>query len=97
MDPGQAMRHPDYMVDDHVGWVDWSLLMMVGWEMTAGGWIWMLFWIAALLVMTYLLVRQPGQQPPREDAVTLLRKRFARGEISPAEFKRALDALRNTR
>jgi len=70
---------------------------MVGWEMTPVAWIWMVFWIAALLVTTWLLVRQPTQQPPREDAIALLRARFARGEISQAEFERALDALRSTR
>jgi uncharacterized membrane protein len=71
--------------------------MMFGWEMTTGAWVWMVFWISALLVTTWLLVRQPGRQPPREDALTLLRTRFARGEISQAEFERALEALRSTR
>ena len=71
--------------------------MMFGWEMTVGAWIWMVFWIAALLVTTLLLVRQPGREPPREDALRLLRTRFARGEISQAEFERALEALRSTR
>jgi putative membrane protein len=70
---------------------------MVGWDMTVGAWIWMVFWIAALLVTTWLLVRQPGKQPPHEDELTLLRTRFARGEISQAEFERALEALRSTR
>jgi putative membrane protein len=71
--------------------------MMVGWEMTVGAWIWMLFWIAALLVMVWLLVRQPNRKPPHDDAMTLLRERFARGEISQDEFERALDALRSDR
>ena len=71
--------------------------MMFGWEMTTGAWVWMAFWIGALLVMTWLLVRQPGQQRPSEDTLTLLRTRFARGEISEAEFARALEALRSTR
>ena len=70
---------------------------MVGWEMTPVAWIWMVFWIAALLVTTWLLVRQSSPQRPREDALTLLRTRFARGEISQAEFERALEALRDTR
>ena len=70
---------------------------MVGWEMTPVAWIWMVFWIAALLVTTWLLVRPSSPQRPREDALTLLRTRFARGEISQAEFERALGALRDTR
>ncbi len=80
-----------------VGQNDRSLLMMLGWEMTAGAWVWMVFWISALLVTTWLLVRQPRRTPTREDALTLLRTRFARGDISQAEFERALEALRSTR
>ena len=71
--------------------------MMVGWDMTVGAWIWMIFWIAALLVMVWLLVRQPGQQRPREDAMALLKVRFARGEISQDEFEQGIEALRSAR
>lgn len=55
------------------------------------GWIPMLIWIAALLFMVWLIVR-PTVQPP-EDAMAILRARFARGEISQAEYERARDAL----
>ena len=89
--------HPDFEVDERVGQNDWSLLTMVGWDMTVGAWIWMIFWIAALLVMVWLLVRQPGQQRPREDAMALLKVRFARGEISQDEFEQGIEALRTAR
>lgn len=56
------------------------------------GWIWMLVWIAALLFMVWLLVRTPSR-PAAEDAHAILRARYARGEISEAEFERARDAL----
>lgn len=57
------------------------------------GWIWVLIWIAALLVMVWLIVGRPDDRSPLEDAVAILRARFARGEISEAEFERARDVL----
>jgi uncharacterized membrane protein len=57
------------------------------------GWIWMLIWIAALLFMVWLIVRAPAERTTSEDAMTILRGRFARGEISQEEFGRARDAL----
>lgn len=57
------------------------------------GWIWMLVWIAALLFMVWLLVRAPATHSTAEDAMTILRARFARGEISQAEFEQAKNAL----
>ena len=56
-------------------------------------WIWMLVWIAALLVMVWLVVRSPSDRPAAEDAVAILRARFAKGEISQEEFERASQAL----
>lgn len=56
-------------------------------------WIWMLVWIAALLVMVWLVVRSPSDRPAAEDAVAILRARFAKGEISQEEFERASRAL----
>jgi len=61
------------------------------------GWIWMLIWIAALLVMVWLIVRRPDESTPVQDAVAILRTRFARGEISATEFERACDLLRTNR
>jgi putative membrane protein len=57
------------------------------------GWIWMLIWIAALLVMVWLIVRGPAERTTAEDAMAILRARFARGEISQDEFERARNAL----
>jgi uncharacterized membrane protein len=55
-------------------------------------WIWMLIWVAALLFTVWLLVRAPSQ-PPAEDALAILRARFARGEINQTEYETARDAL----
>ena len=43
--------------------------------------------------LVWLLVREPGAERPRDDALDILRARFARGEISQEEFERARDAL----
>jgi uncharacterized membrane protein len=58
------------------------------------GWIWMVIWIAALLLMVWLIVRRPDERTPDQDAVAILRARFARGELSETEFTRACDVLR---
>jgi len=57
------------------------------------GWIWMLVWIVALLVMVWLIVRGPADRTAAEDAMAILRARFAHGEISQEEFERARAAL----
>jgi uncharacterized membrane protein len=65
--------------------------------MGPAGWIWMLVWIAALVFMVWLIVRRPDGESTTEDARSILRARFARGEISQAEFERACDVLRTDR
>ena len=67
--------------------------MMAGWDMSAAGWIWMLVWVAALLLMVWLVVRRPDQGSSAEDPLAILRARFARGEIDQDAFERAKDVL----
>lgn len=57
------------------------------------GWIWMAIWIAALLFAVWLIVRVPATRPANEEAMAILRARFAHGEISQEEFERSRDAL----
>ena len=57
------------------------------------GWVWMVVWIAVLIVMVWLIVRGSAERTPAEDAEAILRARFARGEISQDEFERARNAL----
>ena len=57
------------------------------------GWIWMIGWMLALLFAVWLLVRAPGRPNSTEDAMSILRARFARGDISQEEYERARDAL----
>jgi uncharacterized membrane protein len=57
------------------------------------GWIWMVVWIAALVFMVWLIVRSPAERTATEDAMAILRARFARGEISREAFEQARSAL----
>jgi uncharacterized membrane protein len=65
--------------------------------MGPAGWVWMLIWIAALLFMVWLIVRHPESDSSAEDALSILRARFARGEINETEFERACSVLRANR
>jgi uncharacterized membrane protein len=65
--------------------------------MGPAGWVWMLIWIAALLFMVWLIVRHPESDSSAEDALSILRARFARGEITETEFERACSVLRADR
>jgi uncharacterized membrane protein len=73
--------------------------MMTTWgDMTLGAWLWMGAWIVALLGMVWLVVRGRSQDRGTEqDALEILRARFARGEISGDEYERARDLLFATR
>ena len=60
---------------------------MAGWPMGVEAWMWMGAWALVLLVSVWLLVREP-RRTPTGDALTALKDRLARGEISPEEFER---------
>ena len=62
--------------------------MMIGWTMGLEGWLWMAAWAAVLVVVVWLLVREPHRST-RDDALETLRARLARGEISSDEFEKA--------
>lgn len=63
--------------------------MMAGWDISPAGWIWMAIWIAALLVMVWLIVGRGRDRDVAEDPHEILRVRLARGEITPEEYERA--------
>jgi uncharacterized membrane protein len=66
---------------------------MMGWGPDLAGWLWMGAWVLALFGMVWLIVR--GNQPPAatDDALAILRARFAQGEISQQEFEQARMSL----
>jgi putative membrane protein len=55
----------------------------------------LLFWIFLLTALIWLVFRAfgPRYHAPDDEAMTILRTRFARGEITPEEFEKAATAL----
>ena len=60
------------------------------------GWMWLVmgagtltFWVVVILVVRALLPTRGPQSgaPPRPDALTLLKERLARGEVTPEEYE----------
>lgn len=64
-----------------------------GWEMNLGGFVWMGVWIVALLVMVWFITRSPDADRRMQEPLEILRARFARGDISQAEFEQARRVL----
>ena len=70
--------------------------MMTGWgEITLGAWLWLGVWVVALLAMVWLLVRGGSSRSATDDPIETLRARFARGEITEAEYEQARRLLRS--
>ena len=67
-----------------------------GWGM-GFGWIWMiLFWglvIAGIVYIVRALSRRAGRSWPEETPLDMLKKRYAKGEITKEEFDRMKDDL----
>ncbi len=73
--------------------MDWGAC---GWG--AGmGWIWMiLFWglvAAAIVYIVQALSRRAGRSGPEETPIDILKKRYAKGELTKEEFDRMKDDL----
>jgi len=65
---------------------------MMGWNVDPASWLWMGIWIVALVAMVWLVVRATIR-PVDDDAMSILRTRYARGEISESEYERARATL----
>ncbi len=67
-----------------------------GWGM-GFGWIFMiLFWALVILGIVYIVQavsRKAGQPGPEEKPLDILKKRYAKGEITKEEFERMKDDL----
>ncbi len=67
--------------------------MMTGfeWGMGLGGWLWMILAVVLLVGIVWAVVAViPGRDHrPADDAAQILKARFARGEISQAEYEQA--------
>ncbi len=72
----------------------------IGWGMGLAGWLWMfgsLILFAGLVALFVRALSGPDRiddrMRPLATALAILRERFARGEISEAEFEQAKKAL----
>jgi putative membrane protein len=74
-------------------WGNWG---NYGWGM-GFGWIFMvLFWALVILGIVYIIwaiSRRPGRSGPEETSLDILKKRYAKGEISKDEFERIRDDI----
>ncbi|HEX7068985.1 MAG TPA: SHOCT domain-containing protein [Candidatus Limnocylindria bacterium] len=61
-------------------------------DMHLGGWLWMVVWVGALIVMVWILVAG-GRSPAGESPLEILRRRYAAGQITEEEFRHARDVL----
>jgi uncharacterized membrane protein len=65
---------------------------MTGFGMGLEGWLVMAGWAALVIAAVALLVREPRHAAP-QDASAILRARFARGELTEAEYRHAAALL----
>lgn len=67
--------------------------MMTGfeWGMGLGGWLWMILAVVLVVAVAWVLVTAVTgrDQTAADDAAKILRARFARGEITEAEYDQA--------
>jgi putative membrane protein len=68
-------------------------MMTPGGGMTPESWLWLAAWIVGLLAMVGLLARGTRVRSTEQEALDILRARFARGEIDQDQFERTRDAL----
>ena len=68
---------------------------MPSWTMGTEAWLVMAAWAVVMVLVVWLLVREPRRES-RDEPDAILRARFARGELTEEEFRRACDALAST-
>lgn len=78
--------------------------MMDDWTMTSWGWGWMsvMMIIGVLLIATVVVVvirstASNNKETGSDDALDILDRRLARGEINEDEYRRRREALRESR
>jgi uncharacterized membrane protein len=67
--------------------------MMTGieWGMGLGGWLWMILAVILIVAVVWVLVAAVAgrERSPTDDTAQILKARFARGEITQAEYEQA--------
>lgn len=65
---------------------------MSSWSMGSDAWLWIGAWALVMALVVWALVREP--RGARHDGpAEILQRRFARGELSEEEYRRAVAAL----
>ena len=59
----------------------------MGWWMVFMGIFWILFWASLIYLIVVAIVRPDRGRQPGEDALDIVKRRLARGEVSVAEFQ----------
>ncbi len=49
---------------------------------------WWVFWVVLLLIITYRLIRDSDEKKSPVDPLEILKRRYARGEISKEEYEK---------
>ncbi len=77
-------------------WLNWGQTYgMTGF----GGFMMILFWgliIAGIVLLVRMLARSSGPGPGGETPVDVLKKRYARGDITKGEYEEMLKDLKST-
>ncbi len=67
--------------------------MMTGieWGMGLGGWLWMILAVILIVAVVWVLITALSgrERSATQDAAQILKVRFARGEITQAEYEQA--------
>ena len=67
--------------------------MMTGieWGMGLGGWLWMILAVILIIAVVWVLITALSgrERSATQDAAQILKVRFARGEITQAEYEQA--------
>ena len=63
----------------------------IEWGMGLGGWLWMILAVILIVVVAWVLIAAitGRNRSAADDASEILKARFARGEISQAEYEQA--------
>jgi len=67
------------------------MLTGIEWGMGLGGWLWMVLGIVLIVVVVWVLETALAgrDRTAADDAAQILKARFARGEITQAEYEQA--------
>jgi putative membrane protein len=60
-------------------------------------WIWWIIIVAIVLLVAFNIIPYRPRTEPKEDALDILKKRFARGEIEREEFEERKKVLKQSK